>query len=222
MNLAGKSICFLGDSITEGAGASNKKYCYVSLFEKAHPEADVHNFGISGTRIANQRVIPYSVENPQWDENPFYSRLEKMPNYTDVVCVFGGTNDYGHGDAPMGKFGDSTPETFYGGVAHLIVSLINKYPYAKIVFFTPMHRLNEFDKHAKPDGEFTLKDYVDAIKQTCEYYSIPVLDLYSVSSMQPSVPLILEEFMPDGLHPNDNGHRRLYDIIEAYLNTILL
>ena len=210
MDLTNKTICFIGDSITQGCGSTNEKELgYVGLFKSAHPEATVYNFGIGGTRIAEQQNKNF----PEWDDFPFYSRLEVMPNNVDLICVFGGTNDYGHGDAPIGKFGDNTINTFYGAVTNLIISLIEKYPNAKLVFFTPLHRLNEFDTHAKPDGNFNLKNYVTAIKEVCEYYSIPTLDLYSVSGMQPEIPVIKELFMPDGLHPNDNGHRRFYNII---------
>ena len=56
MNLTGKKVCFIGDSITEGVGASSNEFCYVSRFATAHPEATVYNFGIGGTRIAPQTV----------------------------------------------------------------------------------------------------------------------------------------------------------------------
>lgn len=51
MDLEGKKVLFLGDSITEGVGASSKDTCYVSVFGKISG-AEVKNFGISGTRIA--------------------------------------------------------------------------------------------------------------------------------------------------------------------------
>ena len=34
MELKGKKIYFLGDSITEGVGASDAEHCYVSVFGK--------------------------------------------------------------------------------------------------------------------------------------------------------------------------------------------
>ena len=34
MELKGKKIYFLGDSITEGVGASDTEHCYVSVFGK--------------------------------------------------------------------------------------------------------------------------------------------------------------------------------------------
>ena len=48
-------------------------------------------------------------------------------NQVDTVFVFGGTNDYGHGDAPIGGFTDRTPDTFYGACHYLFSGLIKKY-----------------------------------------------------------------------------------------------
>lgn len=220
MDLTNKTICFLGDSITEGVGASNVSNCYVSLIEKVHPEAKVLNFGICGTRLAEQNKIPYDPEKPYFDI-PFYDRVDKMPADSDVICIFGGTNDYGHGDAGMGKFGDTKPNTFYGALYDLSIRLITRCPNAKIIFFTPLHRENEDIPHAKLDGkEYVLKDYINAIKQNCEYFAIPVLDLFTISGIQPNVPLLKERYTPDGLHPNDNGYIVLANIIDAYLKTL--
>ena len=216
MELKNKTVCFLGDSITEGHGASAPERCFVSLFAKAHPEAKVHNFGIGGTRIAKQ-IKPSA--NPKWDKY-FGGRLEKMPKDADLICVFGGTNDYGHGDAPFGEPTDTDEYSFSGALNNLITSLINKYPDSKIVFFTPLHRVNEEEYAERRDGLFTLRDYVQRIKDLAEYFSVPVLDLWAVSGIQPSIPIIKERFMPDGLHPNDAGYERLFEIVNSYISSI--
>ena len=54
MELKNKKVLFLGDSITEGTGASSPETCYVSVFGKISG-AEVKNYGIGGTRIARQR-----------------------------------------------------------------------------------------------------------------------------------------------------------------------
>ncbi|MBO5480235.1 MAG: SGNH/GDSL hydrolase family protein [Clostridia bacterium] len=104
MKINGKVFNFLGDSITESVGASCYQKCFVALFANAHPDAVVNNYGLGGTRIAPQRV-PSSI--PQHDRD-FIKRVDEMDERADLVCVFGGTNDYGHGDAPFGQFGDET------------------------------------------------------------------------------------------------------------------
>ena len=216
MELKNKVVCFLGDSITEGAGASSPDKCLVSLFAKAHPEAKVYNFGIGGTRIAKQ-IKP--SENPKYDKY-FAGRIKDMPKVADLIFVFGGTNDYGHGDAPFGSFGDTDEYTFSGAVYSLMKKLIETYPDSKIIFLTPLHRVSELTPAVRRDGEFILRDYVNRIKETAEYFSIPMLDLWSVSGLQPSIEVIKEKYMPDGLHPNDVGYKKLLSIVDSYVKSI--
>ena len=131
--------------------------------------------------------------------------------------VFGGTNDFGHGDAPIGDVSDKTPDTFYGACHYLMSGLINKYPESKIVFMTPLHRVSEGTPNV---NGAVLEDYVNIIKKVAAYYSIPVLDLWSVSGIQPCVPIIKEKYCPDGLHPNDAGHEKLADVIGSFLSNL--
>ena len=61
---------------------------------------------------------------------------------------------------------------------------------------------------------------MDALRRTAEYYSLPVLDLYATSGLQPKVPVIQEMYVPDGLHPNSAGHRILADKIVSWNQTV--
>ena len=217
MKLDGKKICFLGDSITEGACASAKEKCYVSLFAAAHPEAEVLNLGIGGTRIAKQTK---PSGNERWDLD-FVLRADEIPADTDLICVFGGTNDWGHGDAPLGSFGDTANDTFYGALYALSMKLIEKNPLARIVIFTPLHRITESDFHQKPDGDHLLSEYIDAVRKNAEYFSFPVLDLYAMSGIQPKVPALCAAYTADGLHPNDAGYEKLFRIIDGYIANLV-
>ncbi len=214
MDLQGKTICFLGDSITEGCGASMADKCFVALFAATYSEARVLNYGISGTRIANQqKPLDMNIEHP------FYSRVNGMTDSADVICVFGGTNDFGHGDAPMGELGDTTPDTFYGALYVLSENLKSRYPEAKIVFFTPLHREGENISSKRADGEWTLFDYVKAIRENAANFSFSVLDLWDKIAINPTDTKQKTEFMPDGLHPNDKGHKILFDNIKSFIES---
>ncbi len=215
MELKDKKINFLGDSITEGHGASAEDKHFTSLIEKK-TGAICRNYGIGGTRIARQ-VIP--SENPRYDLD-FCMRAEEMDADADIVVVFGGTNDFGHGDAALGKFEDRTLYTFYGALHSLYTLLINKYNESTIVILTPIHRINEdesWSPNNEPEALHPLKDYVNAIREVAEYYSLPVLDLYATSGLQPEIPIIKEKYMPDGLHPSDAGYKILANKITAFL-----
>lgn len=215
MDLQGKIINFLGDSITEGSGASDKKTRgFVGVIESRFG-AIVRNYGIGGTRLAEQQK---KDERRQIDFLDFCSRFAKMDDEADIVCVFGGTNDYGHGDAPFGTFDDRTPNTFFGACHVTFGGLVEKYPGKTVFVVTPLHRIGEDVPTA--EGKRPLIDYVNAIRQVAEYYSLPVCDLFATSGLQPAVSVIQETFMPDGLHPSDVGHALLAEKIAAFIHTL--
>lgn len=214
MELKNIKANFLGDSITEGVGTSDwENKPFHQLIAKKYGMAAARNYGIGGTRLAKQRI---PSEKSRWDLD-FCSRFCDMDDDASLVVVFGGTNDFGHGDAPIGSFSDRTPETFYGACHYLMNGIINKFPEARIVFMTPLHRISEDEKNI---NGFTLEQYVSIIKETAAYYSIPVLDLWSLSGIQPRVDILMEKYCPDGLHPNDAGHERMAAVIGAYLENL--
>lgn len=211
MELNGKKIAFLGDSITEGCGVSDKKNIYWQRIG-AMTGAEVYGYGIGGTRIALQQ-IPTPEPNRHKDQH-FASRVDSMIPDADIVVVFGGTNDYGHGDAPLGEMSDRTVWTYYGALHVLFTALIEKYPTAQIVILTPLHR--EDEEKRTP----ILKPFVDATRQVAEYYSLPVLDLWANYGIQPRIPVMKNMYVPDGLHPNDAGHAILANKLRAFLEQL--
>lgn len=206
--LQGTNVNFLGDSITEGDGVTMETR-FTALLSQRY-DMLCHNYGICGTRIARQsRPSQY----PHHDLD-FCMRADDMESDADAVVVFGGTNDFGHGDAPFGDFSDRTVDTFCGALHVLYRKLLEKYPSSLIVICTPLHRSTE--RIPRWDGHI-LDDFVQMIRKTAEYYSLPVLDLYAISGMQPDVPVIKEKLMPDGLHPNEEGHKILAELIGTFL-----
>lgn len=161
-------------------------------------------------------------EDLTWDKN-FSSRIDKMLPDADIVVIFGGTNDFGHGDAPFGSLQDRTEDTFCGAMHILLQKIIQRYPKAQIITMTPLHRLSESQRGFNEIGirlEHTLEECVDAIITISGYYGVPVLDTYRVSGLQPALPIIQEMYMPDGLHPNDLGHKRIAEKLLNFLITI--
>ena len=129
MNLKDKKINFLGDSITEGVGTSEKSKIYLNLLKERAELAEVRNYGKSGTRIARQ----IHVTDHPFDQD-FNLRAETMDDDADIVVVFGGTNDFGHGEVPIGSMDDRTLYTFYGAMHALVLKLLHKYTDKKLVF----------------------------------------------------------------------------------------
>ena len=141
MDLIGKKVWFLGDSITEGVGTSCAEARFSEVLKKNANLGEIRNYGISATRIARQQGLG---ENADFvDLNSFCERFDQMEDGADAIVVFGGTNDYGHGNAPFGSFEDRTMDTYCGALHYLMSGLITKYPTSTIVFLTPIHRENE-------------------------------------------------------------------------------
>ncbi len=208
-------INFLGDSITEGSVASAYEKTYVYLVGKLR-HCISRNYGIGGTRFAKQRKRSI---NPKYDRY-FASRVDKMENDADFVFVFGGTNDYGHGDAPFGQIGDNTPDTFCGAIEDLIQKLLQYYKTEQIVFILPLYRENE----DSPWGDGSRKTpcsplsiYRETIARIVSTHGIRVCDIKDEIGKAEGNPLIA-----DGLHPNDEGHEKIARLILSYIEANLM
>lgn len=211
MKIEGLKINFLGDSITKGVGTSCSDMIYHTQLKVKANLKEINNYGVSGTRLAKQQFSDDCASS-------FCDRFIHMSDDADIVVVFGGTNDYGHGDALLGCFSDKTPDTFYGACHYLFRGLIKKYIGKPVVIMTPLHRTDENQKNATSNG--VLKDYINIIREVAEYYSLPLLDLFSGSGIQPEISEIQEMYMPDGLHPNDNGHSVIAHKLQMFLEQL--
>lgn len=222
MNLEGLKINFLGDSITQGVGASGAETVYHAVLKREANLGEVRNYSIGGTRYAVQKGTQTRPKDAYADVNSFCERFAKMDDDADIVVVFGGTNDYGHGDAELGTFADRTQDTFYGACHYLFSGLIKKYLHKTIVIMTPLHRIGEMViPEEKEEGNYgTLKEYVSIIREVAEFYSLPVLDLYAMSGLQPEIKEIQENYIPDGLHPNDNGNAVIAHKLKKFLELL--
>lgn len=118
MELKGKKINFLGDSITEGAGTSCEAARFTCVLKDIAGLSEIRNYGIGGTRIARQQT----VTNEKHDKNDYCGRFQSMDDDADIIVVFGGTNDYGHGDAPFGSF--STARRIPSAARYIICSAV--------------------------------------------------------------------------------------------------
>ncbi len=222
MNIANCKIAFLGDSITNGVGVSSNEKIYLNLLRDRF-QILAYNYGVSATRIACQRKTYRGYVD--WDENNFIARAAKIDITPDIVVVFGGTNDFGHGDAPIGTIEDRDPYTFFGALHTLYTQLMHQFPDALIVPMTPLHRANENNPYGDWDEDSgvccgILRDYVNAIRQVAEYYSLPVCDLFATSGIVPAIPENRERYCPDGLHPNDRGHEIIASRLSGFLTSL--
>lgn len=191
----------LGDSITFGMNATKPYPTVIS----ERTGIIVRNYGISGTAITQKQ----DGSRP----TAMCVRYIDMANDVDIITVLGGTNDFGAG-VEIGTWNDGTNYTMYGGVKTLIEGLLTKYPTKRIGFISPLPRsgLNS------PTSN--LRNYINVIKDCCERFSIPYLNLYEGSGIVPGFEASKTATIPDGTHPNDAGHKIISYKIENFLLSI--
>ncbi|MBQ7335170.1 MAG: SGNH/GDSL hydrolase family protein [Clostridia bacterium] len=224
MKLEGKIIDFLGDSITEGVGVkdiANNRYDHI--LEKECGLKAVYNYGIGGTRLAHQSV---PSEKPRHDLC-FCGRAYDLNRDADIIVVYGGINDFIHGDAPIGKKGDRTPATFCGAVWFLMNLLRQNYVDKTVVFMTPAHCCfngltdrKPSDRPMKKEDAMPVLGYVEIIQETAKEFDIPVLDLYHTLGIDPNLEEDCIKYTVDGLHFNDDGHHVLAKTLKNFLESL--
>lgn len=209
MELKNKRIVFLGDSITEGCGTSSETKVYHQLLKEKFNLSLACNCGIGGTRIAMLKQPTY--EASRFDLY-FALRAQVMPKDADIVVVFGGTNDYGcENGVDIGEPTSTDNYTFNGALNNLIVQLKKDYPNSLIIMLTPLHRTNE---NTSINGTgYILKDYSDAIIAATKRHNIQLIDFFNKINLDPYD----ENLVPDGLHPNDNGHAVMANFLSEKL-----
>lgn len=222
MDLKGKTISFLGDSITEGACVSDiGKNRYDNVVFRELGLKKVNNYGISGTRITHQ----FTPSEKARHDLDFCGRCFDMDPSSDVIVVFGGTNDYEHGDAPVGTVGDKCRITFCGSYDYLIDKIRELYPKTKLVVMTPAHRKDDALPSIKKRELFgiigsPLKEYVDDIVEICRNKNVPVLNLYEKLPINPNNEDDYKKYTGDGLHFNDNGHQVIGKLLASFLRDL--
>ncbi len=205
----GRVGAFLGDSITAGFNTTegNVYWNYLSDLLKLK---DAEAYGVAGSCISSASDIGTGTA-------PFTERYKEIRKDADFIVVFGGTNDYGF-NTPLGSEDDRTDVSFYGALYEMLTGLKKDHPDAVIVFMTPLHRCEfgglKYDKQKNEAGH-TLDHYIKAIKKRCAELEIPVIDSNAVYGMNPSDEYVKNNYLTDGLHPNEEGHKILAERIAS-------
>lgn len=229
----GKSVAFLGDSMTDKhrAGMTCLYWEYLS-------------------ELLGIKPFVYGISGNQW--NDIYKQAVKLQQEKgtgiDAILIFAGTNDYNH-SLPIGEFFTETirktnfngneverkyrtpitnDTTFCGRINKAMSFLKNNFPQQQIIIMTPIHRgyakFNE--KNVQPDENYSngqglyIDDYVEVLKKAAEYWAVPLIDLFSLSGLYPLSESHLQYFhdkKTDQLHPNSIGNYRLARTIQFQL-----
>lgn len=214
MELKGKKLLFLGDSITEGTGVNEEKNIYLNRICRMAGAAQALNYGIGGTSIARNKA-------PGWRTGAFVVRAQTLPEEAwdaDVAFIFGGTNDYGIGDGLFGEEDSCNPFEINGALNIIVQSLRGMNEKMRIVIISPVRRQNEEAPNAATGKP--LKDYVELLRRAAERLSLPFCDLFHTDLFDPEDEAQRALYIPDGLHPNDDGHQRMAEALLKQITSI--
>lgn len=192
----------IGDSITAGTGTSIDNR-YFELLKPWCKFTSITSDGVGGRELQS-----------------FKECLSNIPSTTELVSFFGGTNDWGH-HKQLGTINSIVgASNFYGQVKYLCDWMQKNKPNVRFFFICPLKRDNsKFPADGCPKGQDTnnlgkkLDDYVNAIKEVCEIYKVPYIDLFSGKNS-----FDFTNYMGDGLHPSADGHSLLAFQIQKLIN----
>lgn len=171
-------------------------------------------------------AVAWLAANKNDNNSAVIDRLKNCPiENTDIVIVFGGTNDLNN--STYGKPTDTDAVgSVCGGINQIIDSILTVKPDMVIYFFTPIPRMISgvwSDDYrvgqTEPDGsDLSFPGLVKRIKECVEHNHIPCCDMYYGAGITKKN---INVYADDGVHPN-HGYsllaNRMYGFIMSNRN----
>lgn len=219
--LDGKTIVFVGDSITAGfvqeQGLPNygQRNGYVEMLQKKYPKAVFKNLAVGGATVGHYEGEPTPCVAEQIN-----NAIRQYPN-ADYIIVQGGVNDtWLSSKVPLGEISSGyaaslNEGTFCGALESIFKKAQTQWIGKKIGFLTT---------HKIPSAP-SLGNYMDKAREICKKWSVPYLDLYNLSTLNYTLAEVKSNLSyktadhpnGDGTHPNVKGYEVLTPKIESWL-----
>ncbi len=196
-------IACIGDSITEGVGASNTYLSYVSHITRyLWKDAKIINCGHSGTTMRDDLLLAYV------DCNRYPKALENAPE-VDIFTIMLGTND---GDRDTSEWGEEQDRYFIDCCKFIMQSLKDLNPDVRFVVAKSPDCFNvktlESCEHVRELTESMIPELNDSGFKT------DFVDIYAVTAGH-------AEWFPDTIHPNNDGHMAIGTAWANRLNEVI-
>lgn len=235
---AGKTICFIGDSITAGVGASEPSNKFTTILSNLLGATE-RNKGTNGTTMSTgghrtSKIVSLTANDIRGSDVVLISI--GINDWTSAVKdgYYGGVLTYDANATyyTLGTFGTDDTTTIYGAAkmwCDRVMELKAQSEFANIKFFfsTPiitsynssLTETKDFDQSKTNIHGMVLRDICDAIIETCAAYKIPVFDMnrYSGIYYNSEEDKTTNLYFGDGLHPNDAGHAKIAETLYWYL-----
>jgi len=199
-----KNYIIIGDSITYGAGSKDSSFGYAALFKayithkysRTFKNYYVHICGFSG----------YNTDHLE----PNFEALVKSylkDNKENVIILFMGTNDSQYNDKGINR----VSLTKYKKNITKFINISKKYKCRLVIIGLPGIGLTNISLDWKKDEHYSNKmlvKYDEVLKALSKDNKLKYIDLYGK--------LRLTEYY-DVLHPNDEGHKKIFKILTKEL-----
>lgn len=236
VDLSGKNISILGDSISTFSGISNdatntnstiagnavwyprggidksSEMWWAQTAEATGMNVLVNN-SWSGSRVLNGSGAAYQTRCEQLHDNTG----DNAGTNPDVIAVYIGINDFNAGlalgsfeklsDVYSEKDGYITPETVAQAYAIMVYKTIKKYETADVFLFT-------LPENGSNRDTATLVKYNEMIKKIAAYFDCYVVDIANIAGYDYAAYTI------DGLHPNEGGMDLITDLFVRTLKGV--
>lgn len=237
---AGLTWCSYGDSITFESSWQDYVTEYFGFFEHyqrglggcrfvnngqtwyANADGTYNSMrGFAGVWEAPEGTTEHEGWMCSWD------RITTMiPQDVDLVVIMAGTNDADQATgSPMGDLSYPFDEaTFKGAVASTVIKIQEWVPDAVIVLASPPSGRGKFEEWMEKDSDmnrnqteavynslgFTTQDYAEAVEEVAEYLSIPFIDVFGNTGINP---FNRQKYIRDLVHPTPEGGKAIARIM---------
>lgn len=213
INYFNKTITFFGNSITAGTGASIAAKRWTSLVT-TNLGAVEDNRGISGTVLQKGTPINPTGGSPNMIDNVTTIPIKDTTKCLLVISY--GVNDMGW------TTGDYTPANFKLAYDSVLKYAINTKKWNRqniLILGTGYVDQTGYNLYGALSGNVTPTvarhlSYNAAIKETAEKWGVLYTEFYTPMSNNGDSSLL----GTDGLHPNDNGHAFMANLVLQYLS----
>ena len=193
----------IGDSITQGTGASDQSlFSYPAQMGRIlWKDAIVHNFGDSGSSMRN--------DLDAYTNTQAYMNAVKAAASADIYTIMLGTNDTWQDTAP---WTDSDTELYNNSCLGIMASLVKKNANLKFVLANCPAYFGTAGNIATPKTRQIQEALVSIVNDAG--YPTTFFDTYTATKT-------LRSHFPDTVHPNDMGHLKMAEAFAAYLQTLI-
>ncbi len=210
--LKGKTIVFLGDSITAGNGGTltpdGSGLDYTNFIAK-YTSARIINLGIGGA--------PFEGSD---NDDAIVHRYGDIPEDADIIVLFAGINDLFAGSENFGSLKELDEGTYCGDIYRTFRQIHRLHPHADVhVVITYPNRMENYEQFRDEDWQ----DYADVQINLADRYDFHVINLYEEGFMDNADYKIRNAFFKDDIHPDDLGsevlgRHILVHLIEKYVS----